>query len=82
MGAGRLLQLANALKVEVGFFFEGAPGQPVLTPEQKVLQIGLFGQNADRAMAKAFISINDDEVRRHLIELTQRIGQIEDPDLD
>lgn len=60
-----LVKLARALRVDVGYFFEGAPGLADSTTEVSALD-ALLASPEGAAVARAFVSIGNAKIRRQL----------------
>jgi transcriptional regulator with XRE-family HTH domain len=71
LGAGRLLIVANLLKVPVGAFYEGAKGinAPTVAPIQ------LLGRRDAFRLAEAFNTIDDQRLRSVLVGLVVKLSQ-------
>ena len=77
IGASRLQQIANVLKVTPDFFFEGAPTSAVVNPDSKASIIQAFISSRDGiALAQAFTKISDANLRRCIVLLVERIAQV------
>jgi transcriptional regulator with XRE-family HTH domain len=77
IGAGRLQHLADILKVTLSFFFEDAPIATVKDdhlPEPRYITDFLILADG-HALAKAFMRINDQKVRRRLVSLVEEIAR-------
>jgi transcriptional regulator with XRE-family HTH domain len=75
ISASRLFFLANALGVPIGFFYEGLDGDGQLPATGT--DDGLFGfiSSPDGvAIAEAFSGIDNQPIRRRLIDLARTIG--------
>lgn len=75
ISASRLQQIADLLKVEVGFFFQGA-ARPVRALEESsnanaeaVLEFSMTSQGVQ--LNKAFAKIKDQNVRRRFVDLAE-----------
>ena len=77
VSASRLQQIANILKVEPSFFFEGAPGSTVKVGDAKgQAYITEFMASKDGlALVKAFTAVKDEKLRRRLVELVEEIEE-------
>jgi transcriptional regulator with XRE-family HTH domain len=71
LGAGRLLIVANLLKVPVGAFYEGAKGANAPT----VAPIQLLGRRDAFRLAEAFNTIEDQRLRSALVGLVVKVSQ-------
>ena len=76
MGASRLQQISNILKVPVTFFFEAVPGQPKLDGKAPSLTyVSEFLSTTDGlALTKAFMQIKDAKLRRSIVNLVEEIA--------
>jgi transcriptional regulator with XRE-family HTH domain len=70
VGAGRLLIIANLLKVPVTAFYEGAKMSAHTTPS-----VLLLGRRDAFRLAEAFAKIEDQRVRRSLVALVVSIAE-------
>jgi transcriptional regulator with XRE-family HTH domain len=77
IGASRLQQIADALKVRTSYFFEGAPGSSArsagTTREPAFLSDFLTAPDG-LLLAKAFVQIKDPKLRRRMVNLVQAIA--------
>ena len=80
IGASRLHQIAQVLQVPVEYFYEGAPGPDggVDAPAGGGADFLATGDNLD--LMKAFLRIQDQAVRRQIIQLTRAVADLRDPD--
>jgi transcriptional regulator with XRE-family HTH domain len=80
VGASRLQQLANVLRVPVAFFFEGAPqpssGKRKKPPDDYVQKF--LSTKDSLALTKAFMQIKEPKLRPRFVQLTQEIGDSTD----
>ncbi|WP_439633916.1 helix-turn-helix domain-containing protein [Glycocaulis sp.] len=78
IGAGRLYELARALEVPVGYFYEDVD-QAVDTlkrNEDEAAAISNFvGSREGVQLAQAFNRIEDRKIRRHLLQLAGSLGE-------
>ena len=79
IGASRLSQIADALKVSVSFFYEGAPGSTAradgMSEAVSPPYISDFLATSDGlALVKAFQQIGDGKVRRRIVDLVEAIA--------
>ena len=79
IGASRLSQIADALKVSVSFFYEGAPGSAAradgMSEAVSPPYISDFLATSDGlALVKAFQQIEDGKVRRRIVDLVEAIA--------
>ncbi|MDM9620600.1 helix-turn-helix transcriptional regulator [Rhizobium sp. S96] len=76
IGAGRLQRIAEILGVPVGFFFEG-DGAPSPDIKTETDEIALFlASKEGLALSRAFIAIEDANVRQKLLALTRSLGSL------
>jgi transcriptional regulator with XRE-family HTH domain len=81
IGASRLQQIAEILKVSVSFFFEGAPtgaghASSGLGEAPSPAYVSDFLSSADGlAITKAFMQIKDSRVRRRIVELVEALAE-------
>jgi transcriptional regulator with XRE-family HTH domain len=76
IGASRLQQISQILRVPVPFFFDRAPGQSAATVEfaDSDLYVNDFLATSDGlALVKAFMSIPDPKLRRAIVRLVEQI---------
>ena len=74
LGASRLQQIAKALDVPPDFFFEGESAKAVNDVSEEIASIKRFVSSRDGlALAKAFTSISDAELRRIIVALVEKI---------
>lgn len=75
IGAGRLLEIAGILDVEVGYFFDGAPDAPGKSKENRETAelTGLLGTRDGLALNRAFLKI-DPTTRRKIVDLVEQIA--------
>lgn len=80
IGASRLQHIATILQVPVAFFFEDAPTTPTDTPagfaeDRPGAYVTSFLTSSEGlALNRAFVRINDGNVRRRLVELVESIA--------
>jgi transcriptional regulator with XRE-family HTH domain len=76
IGASRLLRMAEIFGVQVGFFFDNgvtAAGDDSLRPETDAVAVFMASKEG-LALGKAFIAIEDPNVRQKLLALTRSLG--------
>jgi transcriptional regulator with XRE-family HTH domain len=76
IGASRLLRMAEIFGVPVGYFFENgvaASGDDSLRPETDAVAVFMASKEG-LALGKAFIAIEDPNVRQKLLALTRSLG--------
>jgi transcriptional regulator with XRE-family HTH domain len=80
IGASRLQQLCAILKVQVSFFFEGAPraldlpAAPEAGAEVPSYVNDFLATSDGVALVRAFTRVHDTKVRRAIVALVQQIG--------
>ncbi|TDW32242.1 transcriptional regulator with XRE-family HTH domain [Rhizobium azibense] len=76
IGASRLQRIAEILRVPVGFFFENnASASPNVEPRRDTDDVTLFMTSKEGvALSKAFLAIEDPNVRQKLLALTRSLG--------
>jgi transcriptional regulator with XRE-family HTH domain len=76
VAAGRLQRVAEALEVPITFFYSGSPSDGKETSENDTVDVGLgFLETAGAVrLVRAFSRIQDPEMRRALVELTEKIA--------
>jgi transcriptional regulator with XRE-family HTH domain len=83
IGASRLQQISHILQVPVAFFFEGAPNASVPHGSHgsalSMAQIDDFISDSDGLrLMRAFMRINNADLRRRLVMLVQEIADDDD----
>jgi transcriptional regulator with XRE-family HTH domain len=71
VGAGRLLIIANLLKVPIAAFYEGAKGANAHT----IVPIQLLGRRDAFRLSEAFNKIEDQRLRQSLVALVVNLSQ-------
>jgi transcriptional regulator with XRE-family HTH domain len=71
IGAGRLQKIAQIFEVPVSFFFEGAPSDNILVSEDA---LEVLSAVQGLSLLKAFMRVKDEETRRHIMGLVNRIA--------
>jgi transcriptional regulator with XRE-family HTH domain len=77
IAASRLQQISRVLQIPVGFFFEGAPDVPRRSWDAVSAADSLTDFMATReglSLAKAFLRINNIDLRRRIADLVEQIG--------
>jgi transcriptional regulator with XRE-family HTH domain len=79
IGASRLQQISGVLQVPVTFFFEGALDIPIAKTSQdsgpSVDQLtGFMATRDGLSLAKAFMRINNLDLRRRIVDLVEQIA--------
>ena len=76
VGASRLQQIANVLKVAPDFFFDGASAKAVTDVSKEITLLEGFISSRDGvALSKAFSNIRDAKTRRSIVSLVQQLAQ-------
>jgi transcriptional regulator with XRE-family HTH domain len=77
VGASRLQQIANVLKVAPDFFFDGASAKAVTNVTKEITLIEEFISSRDGvALSKAFTKISHQKMRRSIISLVEQIARV------
>jgi transcriptional regulator with XRE-family HTH domain len=78
IGASRLQQISDILKVPVSFFFEGAPGPGHTTGMDEApspAYVSDFLATSDGlALTKAFMQLKDGKLRRRIVDLVEAMA--------
>ena len=79
MGASRLHQIARVLEVPVEFFYEGAPSDqdsegPKTIDEHSRSLTDFLATSEGLELARAFMAISDQKVRRRIVDLTKALA--------
>lgn len=78
IGASRLQQISEILKVPVSFFFEGSPGPSTssgLDEAPSPAYVSDFLATSDGlALTKAFMQISDSKLRRRIVDLVEAMS--------
>ncbi|WFU90407.1 helix-turn-helix transcriptional regulator (plasmid) [Rhizobium sp. CC1099] len=76
IGASRLQRIAEILRVPVGYFFENnASASPDVEPRRETDDVTLFMTSKEGvALSRAFLAIEDPNVRQKLLALTRSLG--------
>jgi len=79
VGASRLHDLARGLDVPIGYFFEDAPGARPgrsggMSESQQGLDDDILNRRETLDLVRAFSSIADADVRRHVLDLIRSLG--------
>lgn len=84
IGAGRLYRIAQALQVQISFFFEGLPDPDAaegsrgeISPE-KTAVMAFVSSAEGYSLSAAFSRIEDPSTRRRLVDLVRTIAQSEE----
>jgi transcriptional regulator with XRE-family HTH domain len=76
--AGRLCDLAQALKVQPEYFFEGAPQSDNIRPSSNPPCLELLdqfpGAVEDYTLVQCFLKIKDRQMKRHIVALVQCVA--------
>ena len=78
VSASRLQQIADALKVAPGFFFEGASAKPVADSRaDETAAVKEFISSRDGiALCKGFNDISDARTRRSIVALVHQLAEV------
>ena len=77
VGASRLQQIANVLKVAPDFFFDGASAKAVTDVSKEITLLEGFISSRDGvALSKAFTKISDQKMRRSIVSLVEQIARV------
>jgi len=78
IGASRLQQIANILKVPVSFFFEGAPNMPGHSGMGEAVSpayVNDFLASSDGlSLTKSFMKIKSSKLRRRIVDLVEQMA--------
>lgn len=75
IGAGRLQDIANILRVPVGSFFEDVTADETRCAEFSDIDFANFiGSGEGLALARSFVRINDSGLRRRVVKLVEEIS--------
>jgi transcriptional regulator with XRE-family HTH domain len=79
IGAGRLQQIAHILQVPVTFFETASHHPFTVAQDQSLANLNDFMATRDGlTLAKTFMKIGNIQLRRRIIDLVEKIGQIQD----
>jgi len=78
VGASRLQQIANVLKVKPDFFFEEASAKAVGNSGSRETAIieGFISSRDGIALSKAFTNVRDSKIRRRIVALVEQIAEL------
>ena len=71
ISASRLFELAQALRVPVGYFYDGMQDNPPVSPLMEFMSSG-----AGVELNQAFLRIDDDKMRRRLLAMVNDIARV------
>ena len=71
ISASRLFELAQALRVPVGYFYDGMQDNPPVSPPMEFMSSG-----AGVELNQAFLRIDDDKMRRRLLAMVNDIARV------
>lgn len=74
IGASRLQQLSDILKVPVAFFFEGLPTNNMATDTGVQSLQQHLATTDGLALTKAFAAITDSNIRKKIVDLVEQIA--------
>ena len=75
IGASRLYRLALALKVPLGYFFEGLPETPDVDLDAIRRPLEFLGTPEGLELASSFMRISDAATRRKLLDLVRSLAE-------
>lgn len=79
VSASKLLAIGRALGVPVGYFFEGLETLDAAAPvEELSITQRLLSEKGGLELARAFLRIPSDRVRRHLVSLAESLTDAQD----
>jgi transcriptional regulator with XRE-family HTH domain len=78
VGASRLQQIANVLKVRPDFFFEEASAKAVGNSGSRETAIieGFISSRDGIALSKAFTNIRDSKIRLRIVALVEQVAEL------
>jgi transcriptional regulator with XRE-family HTH domain len=81
ISASRLSQIARVLEVRVAFFFESAPTKPTSAKFIESAQLAAdfldsLATPEGQALMKNFLLIKDARLRRHIVDMVERIADV------
>ena len=79
MGASRLHHIARVLDVPIEFFYEGASSDqgsngPIMVDGQSRYMTDFLATSEGLELARAFMAISDQKVRRRIVDLTKALA--------
>ena len=79
IGAGRLHEIAGVLQVSISYFFDDAPDMPASVEDDNYTRppsnlSNFMASSQGVALNTAFLAIQDQKVRKRLVELIQAIA--------
>jgi transcriptional regulator with XRE-family HTH domain len=74
VAAGRLQRVAEALEVPITFFYAGSTGEHDIETDSVDVGLGFLETAGAVRLVRAFSRIQDPEMRRALVELTEKIA--------
>jgi transcriptional regulator with XRE-family HTH domain len=78
IGASRLQQIANIMKVPVSFFFEGAPNMPGHSGMGEAVSPGyvndFLATSDGLSLTKSFMKIKSSKLRRKIVDLVEQMA--------
>jgi transcriptional regulator with XRE-family HTH domain len=85
IGASRLQQICDILRIPVSFLFEGVPGgtinaDGVVEPASPAYVADFLATTEGLALIRAFTSIPNIKLRRAIVDMVELIGEPEDGD--
>jgi len=85
IGASRLQQICDILRIPVSFLFEGVPGgtinaEGITEPASPAYVADCLATAEGLALVRAFTRISDIKLRRAIVDMVELIGEPEDGD--
>ncbi len=85
IGASRIQQIADILRVPVSFLFEGAPGAALNAegfndPPSPAYVADFLATSEGLALTRAFTHIANSKLRRSIVDMVEQIAAREPPD--
>lgn len=78
IGASRMQQISNILKVPVAFFFDGAPQPGKQLDQSRTAITRLLATPDGLALVTAFVKIKNPKVRRSVVQLVEHVADDQD----
>jgi transcriptional regulator with XRE-family HTH domain len=82
LGASALPKLAAILEVPIAYFFEGAPTEHADLNEPKMAWTEFLATPDGLALLESFRSIENKSLRRAVVDLVKRMGQLSETNTD
>jgi transcriptional regulator with XRE-family HTH domain len=74
IGAGRLQAIGAALGVPITFFYDGLPGERGSASSSESFLDTVMGTPDGSRLIRAFAAVEDDQLRRKIVELVEAIA--------